>query len=247
MATIKSVRRKFACGGIPHIDWTRGVASGTPSLSRGLGLVCAAMSIGSAIGAPVVSSSGVRTELGAGVSPLFESVGQGADALPLDWPAAAVKVVVTTGRNGKTNVIEITDPSVATLTVVAPTSSRDEAQVTLTVEYQDEQGIARRTDRAVVYAVRGLNGAEGNFSSAAVGSSAWGKFTEKTPVIPVLSSGDTVARNGEAVGETGSWYRQLPKETKGVSVTYVRNTAEEDAADTVTLLRDGPGLALILR
>lgn len=212
-----------------------------------LGLACVAMSVSCAMAESVVSPSGVRAELGDGVSPLFESIGQGADALPLDWPAAATKVVVTTGRNGKTNVIEITDPSVAMLTVVAPTSSRDEAQVALTVEYQDERGIARRTDRAVVYAVRGLNGAEGKFSSAAVGSSAWGKFTEKTPVIPVLSSDDTVTRNGEAIGEAGSWYRQLPKEAKGVAVTVARSSAEGDAADTVTLLRDGPGLALIFR
>lgn len=224
-----------------------GVASATPRLYEILGIACVAMGIGGAIGAPVVSLSGVRTELGDGVSPLFESVGRGADALPLDWPAAAVKAVVTAERNGKTTVAEIADPSVATLTVFAPASVRDEAQVALTVEYKDARGIVRRTDRAVVYVVRGLNGTGGTFTSAAPGSSTWGAYAAKAPVVPVLSPRDAVARNGEAVGETGSWYRQLPKETKGVSVTYVRNTAEEDAADTVTLLRDGPGLALILR
>jgi len=210
-------------------------------------LISAITAAGLASATPVVSPSGVRAEFKSGASPLFESVGRDAESLPLDWPAAATKAKVTLVRNGRTNEVELTDTSAATLTIAAPTSVADEACVEVSVAYCDADEIARKTDRAVVYAVTGMNGAAGRFNSAATGSADWGRYTAKQPVIPTLAADDAVTRNGESVGETGSYYRSFQKAAQGVVVTAGLTAADAGYTYSVDIVRTGSGFILFLR
>lgn len=202
---------------------------------------------GLAMAAPMVSSSGVRAELKSGSSPLFESVGKDADALPLDWPAAATKAVVTLVRNGKETVVEIDDTTVETITLAVPTAAKDEAQVEVSVAYCDANGIARRTDQAVVFAVIGVNGAAGKFNSNEVGSNGWSKYSEKAPVVPTLAKDDAVTLDGETLGVSGSFYRQFPKGKNGVTAKAGLTASDGSYELSVDVVRNGQGLIFILK
>ncbi len=200
--------------------------------------------------APVVSPVGVRVELGAHRSLLFESVGKDADTLPLDWPTAATEAEVTLTRKGRETVLTIDDRSVSTLTLAVPASSAEEACVVVSVAFRDGDGNVRRTDRAVVYAVTGLNGAAARFVSPELSASDWATYVEKTPVIATLAADDAVTRNGETVAPVQpvvSFYRTLAWAARGVVTSVALTSADGASVYDVELMRMGPGLVLVFK
>ena len=194
--------------------------------------------------APVIPSAGVRAELKTGSSPLFESIGTDANTLPLDWPAAATKAKVELVRNGITNEVELADTTATTLTIAIPASIAKEERVEVTVAYCDANDIARRTDRAVVYVVTGMNGSSCRFNSAPTNSVAWGKHKAKQPVVQTLAADDTVTRNGVAVAGDGSFYRSFPKVATGDSVAAGLTASDAGYSYSVNIIRTGDGIVL---
>ena len=148
-------------------------------------------------------------------------------------------------NGGATNVAEIADASVSTLEIAVPAVSADEARVEVEVAYCDANGIARRTDRAVVYAVTGMNGDAGRFCSAAVGSVEWSRHDARTPVVPALAADDAVTRDGVAVD--GGFYRLFGKARAGVPVAAGLAAADGSYAYAVDIVRDAKGVLMILR
>lgn len=196
--------------------------------------------------AAVVSPTGVRAGFVGDACPIFESVGSGANTLPLDWPPAAAKAVVTTVLNGvATNIAEIADSSASTIEIDVPAISSDEARVEVTVAYCDANGIARKTDRAVVYAVTGMNGCAGRFCSAATDSIEWAHRDAKAPVVSALAADDVVTRDGVAVD--GGFYRLFGEAKAGVPVAARLAAADGSYAYAVDIVRDAKGLLMIFR